>query len=214
MVLTKRSGGRSASRRGHRRAKLHSVSPRREEQGQALVEFALLLPLLLLLVLGIIEFSFVWNSRNTVLFASRDASMLAAEGGSLQGTDCVVLSRIESDIVSPAAAIRLQQVQIYWSDRNGDQIGANVNVYDRAGSTTCDYGDGTTITVPYSLTSAGYPESARCDVLAGCGGSHTSVDTIGVRVTYQHRWLTSFARMTGTGVTFTESTINRAEPQL
>jgi Flp pilus assembly protein TadG len=195
-------------------AKLDAVSPRREERGQALVEFALLLPLLLLLVLGLVEFSFVWNSRNTVLFASRDASMLAAEGGSLDGTDCVVLSRIEGDIVSPAAAVRVLQVSIYWSDRNGDQIGSNVNVYDRTGSTTCDYGDGTTITVPYSLTSAGYPEGARCDVLAGCGGSHSTVDTIGVRVTYQHRWLTSFARLTGTGVTFTESTVNRAEPQL
>ena len=49
--------------------------------------------------------------------------------------------------------------------------------------------------------------------LAGCGGSHTSVDTIGVKVTYQHTWLTSFARITGTGVTFTESAIARAEPQ-
>ncbi|HEV8468389.1 MAG TPA: TadE/TadG family type IV pilus assembly protein, partial [Candidatus Limnocylindria bacterium] len=70
---------------------------RREERGQALVEFALLLPLLLLLIVGVIEFSFVWNSRNTVLFASRDGSMLAAEGGSLSGTDCLVLDRIERD---------------------------------------------------------------------------------------------------------------------
>src|SRR3989442_5073199 len=112
----------------------------RGERGQALVEFALLLPLLLLLVLGLVEFSFVWNSRNTVLFASRDGSMLAAEGGSLAGTDCVVLDRIERDIVSPAAAVRVQQVSIYWSDRNGDQIGSNVNVYDPSGPPTLDYG--------------------------------------------------------------------------
>jgi len=187
---------------------------RREERGQALVEFAIVLPALLLLILGIVEFAFVWNSRNTVLFASRDGAMLAAEGGNGFGTDCVVLDRIERDIISPSNAIRIQQVQLYWSDRNGDQIGAYTNVYDRSGSTTCDFGDGSTLTVPYTLSSPGYPEGTRCDVLAGCGGSHTSVDTIGVRVTYQHRWLTSFARMTGTGVTFTESTINRAEPQL
>src|SRR2546428_12487652 len=154
MVLTKRSGGRSASRRGHRRAKLHSVSPRREEQGQALVEFALLLPLLLLLVLGIIEFSFVWNSRNTVLFASRDASMLAAEGGSLQGTDCVVLSRIERDIVSPASAIKLQQVEIYWADKNGGQIGSDHQHYERRGGTPRGF-TGTIITVPDTLTTHG-----------------------------------------------------------
>ncbi|TME93962.1 MAG: pilus assembly protein [Chloroflexi bacterium] len=186
---------------------------RGEEHGQALVEFALLLPLLLLLIVGIIEFSFVWNSRNTVLFASRDGSMLAAEGGSLLGTDCLVLDRIERDIVSPASAIKLQQVEIYWADKNGGQIGSNHNVYDRSGSTTCDF-SGTTITVPYTLTTSGYLESNRCDVLAGCGGGHTSVDTVGVKVTYEHRWLTSFARLTGPGVTFSQTTATRVEPQL
>src|SRR6266513_2929911 len=186
----------------------------RSEKGQAIVEFAMLLPVLVLLLIGIIEFSLVWNSRNTVLFASRDGSMLAAEGGSLDGTDCVVLQRVEGDVVSPSAAVRIQQISIYWSDRNGDQIGSNQNVYTRTGSTSCTYPDGTTITVPYTLTTAGYPESARCSVLAGCGGSHTTMDTIGVRVTYQHFWATSFIRFAGNSVTFTETTITRAEPQL
>ena len=186
----------------------------RSEKGQAIVEFALLLPVLVLLLIGIIEFSLVWNSRNTVLFASRDGSMLAAEGGSLTGTDCVVLQRIESDVVSPSTALRIQSVTVYWSDRNGDQIGSNQNFYTRAGSTSCSYPDGSTITVPYTLTTAGYPEGSRCSVLAGCGGSHSTVDTIGVRVTYQHFWATSFVRFAGNSVTFTESTITRAEPQL
>src|SRR2546421_6087089 len=103
---------------------------RGEERGQALVEFALLLPLLLLLIVGIIEFSFVWNSRNTVQFASRDGSMLAAEGGSLPGTDCLVLDRIEHDIVSPARAIRVQEVMIYWADKNGGQIASFKKNYE------------------------------------------------------------------------------------
>src|SRR2546430_8975045 len=94
----------------------------RSEMGQAIVEFALLLPALVLLLVGLMEFSLVWNSRNTVLFASRDGSMLAAEGGNIDGTDCLVLRRIESDIVSPSTTLRVQQVAIYWSDQNGDQI--------------------------------------------------------------------------------------------
>src|SRR5256885_16895211 len=114
----------------------------RSERGQAIVEFAMLLPVLVLLLIGLMEFSLVWNSRNTVLFASRDGSMLAAEGGSLDGTDCVVLQRIESDVVSPATALRLQQVSIYRSDRNGDQIGTNQNVYTRGGSTSWTYPPG------------------------------------------------------------------------
>jgi hypothetical protein len=185
----------------------------REDRGQAIVEFALVLPLLVLLIVGIAEFSFVWNSRNTVLFASRDGSMLAAEGGSIAGTDCLVLDRIERDVVSPSRSIQIQQVVIYWSDRNGDQIGSSANVYDRTGSMACDLG-GATLNLPYSLTSGGYPETTRCDVLAGCGGSHTSVDTVGVRITYQHFWISSVLRLGGPSVTFSEGTATRVEPQL
>jgi len=187
----------------------------RGERGQAIVEVALILPLLVFLIVGTIEFSLLLNARNTVSFASRDGSMLAAEGGSRAGTDCVVLQTIERDLVAPASAIKVTRIKVYWSDQNGDEIGSNHNLYTRSGSTTCDYGDGTSITVPYSLTTASYIEDIRCDVLAGCGGSHTSLDTIGVEITYVHLWLTSFGRITGgTGLTFNVSNTTRIEPQL
>ena len=187
----------------------------RGERGQAIVEVALILPLLVFLIVGTIEFSLLLNARNTVSFASRDGSMLAAEGGSRAGTDCVVLQTIERDLVAPASAIKVTQIKVYWSDQNGDEIGSNHNLYTRSGSTTCDYGDGTSITVPYSLTTASYIEDIRCDVLAGCGGSHTSLDTVGVEITYVHLWLTSFGRITGgTGLTFNVSNTTRIEPQL
>jgi TadE-like protein len=186
----------------------------RSEKGQAIVEFAMVLPVLVLLIIGLMEFSLVWNSRNTVLFASRDGSMLAAEGGSLDGVDCVVLQRVDGDVVSPSSTLRILEVSIYWSDRNGTQIGTNQNLYTRGGSTSCTYADGTTITVPYTLAIGNYLESSRCSVLAGCAGGHSTVDTIGVRVTYQHFWMTSFVRFAGNSVTFTEASITRAEPQL
>jgi hypothetical protein len=117
--------------------------------------------------------------------------------------------------VSPSRAVRVQSIKIFWADRNGDQIGTNVSVYTRTGSTTCTYGDGSTVTVPYTLTSPGYIEDVRCDVLAGCGGAHATIDTVGVQVAYQHKWLTSFASILGsTTIDFTESSASRIEPQL
>lgn len=193
----------------------HAAGTARAEDGQAIVELALVLPIFLALVVGLVEFSFILNSRNTVAFASRDGAMLAAEGGARAGTDCIVLNAIERDIVSPARAIKVTSVRIFWSDANGVQIGSSVNAYDRSGSTTCTYGDGSTVTVPYTLTAAGYVEDVRCDVIAGCGGPHGGLDIVSVQVTYQHSWLTSFARITGSGgITFTESTATRIEPQL
>jgi Flp pilus assembly protein TadG len=185
------------------------------ERGQAIVEFALILPVLVLLLVGIVEFSMLLNARNTALFASRDGSMLAAEGGSRTGTDCVVLLNIERDLAAPTNATRVTQVKVFWSDQNGNEIGSNHNLYNRSGSLTCDYGDGTSITVPYTLSIANYIEDLRCDVLAGCGGSHTSLDTVGVQITYVHPWLTSFGRLTGGNTfTFNVSTTTRLEPQL
>ena len=191
---------------------MRSPRVRGGDEGQAFVEFALLLPLLMLIVIGLMEFGMFINSRNAVEFASRDGSMLAAEGGNGAGTDCVVLDKVERDIVSPARNIRIQTVTIYWSDRNGDQMGNNGNIYTRSGSTTCNYGGGQSLTVPYTLTTPNYVEGVRCDVLAGCGGSHPGLDTIGVRVTYQHRWVTTLVQQTGT-ISFTVASATRMEPQ-
>src|SRR5207249_2103561 len=93
-----------------------------------------------------------------------------------------------------ATPTRISQVEIYWSDANGDQIASNVNVYTRTGSLTCAYASGS-ITVPYTLSTERYPETERCDVIAGCGGLHTTVDDVGVRITYVHQWVTQFGRV-------------------
>lgn len=184
------------------------------EGGQALIEFAIVLPLLLLLLFGLVEFAFVLNAANSVNYASRVAALLAAEGGASDGTDCMVLRAIDHALTTPTSPTRVSRVEIYWSDSNGDQIGSNVNRYDRTGSVTCSYGNGTTITVPYSLTTGNYPESERCDVLAGCGGLHMTVDDIGVRITYEHQWVTSFGQRIAPSIVFQRSTGVRMEPTL
>jgi Flp pilus assembly protein TadG len=186
---------------------------RRDELGQGLVEFAIVLPVLMLLIFGLIEWSFVMNTQASVNFASRDGAMLAAEGGNNAGTDCMILARIERDLVAPALPPRIQDVQIYWSDRNGGQIGSNVNLYSRFGSITCNYADGTSLTVPYTLTGPGYLEGSRCDILNGCGGSHTTVDTVGVRVTYQHQWVSYIGQTIAPTLILNKSTAIRIEPQ-
>jgi Flp pilus assembly protein TadG len=183
------------------------------ERGQALVEFALVLPAFLLLVFGVVEFGLAFNAAVSVNFVSRAAALLAAEGGRSEGTDCMVLRAIEQDMTSPASPTRISRVEIYWSDSNGDQISSNVNVYTRSGSLTCTYASGS-ITVPYTLATERYPETERCDVLAGCGGLHTTVDDVGVRITYTHQWVTYVGKTIAGSITFQRSTAARMEPTL
>ena len=49
----------------------------RNRRGQALVEFALLLPFLLLLLLGVIEFGRAWNVKQVLTNASREGARYA-----------------------------------------------------------------------------------------------------------------------------------------
>ena len=46
----------------------------RDEAGQALLEFAMVLPLLLLLVLGLLEFARAWNVQQVLTDAAREAA--------------------------------------------------------------------------------------------------------------------------------------------
>jgi Flp pilus assembly pilin Flp len=53
---------------------------RRDQEGAAAVEFALLLPLLVLLLFGMIEFGFAFNSRIQATNAAREAARRAVVG--------------------------------------------------------------------------------------------------------------------------------------
>jgi Flp pilus assembly protein TadG len=76
----------------------HTTRSRRRQAGQTLVEFALVLPLFMVLLMGVIEFAFMFNATMAINFATRDASLIAAESGSQATADCAILARIEQSI--------------------------------------------------------------------------------------------------------------------
>ncbi len=176
-----------------------------------MVEFALVVPVFILLVIGLIEFAVTFSTQLNVNFASRDAALLAAEAGNGDGADCVILQSVETALNSPTDKTSVQQVRIYQADVRGNEQAANV--YSRTGSTSCTFQDGTTVTVPYSATSIGYPETGRCTVIAtsGCGG----LDLIGIAISYRHVWVTplpDLVQLPAGGITFTRSNTMRMEP--
>ncbi|HEX8360721.1 MAG TPA: TadE/TadG family type IV pilus assembly protein [Longimicrobium sp.] len=61
----------------------------RAEQGQALVEFALVVPVLLLLVVGIFEFGRAWNAHQAVTDAAREGARAAVIADPLMTDDSV-----------------------------------------------------------------------------------------------------------------------------
>ena len=196
-------------------------------RGQSLVEFALVFPVFMLMIIGFVEFAFVFNALLSIGHATRDAALVAAEAGNAAEADCLILQQVENDVGAPADKARIQQIVIYRADQNGAVYLGQQNVYARTGlftpgnSTSCTLADGSTLTVPYTTTAPTYPAASRCNILAGstngCLPGHPSVDTIGVKITYRHTWLSpiaNFVSLGGTGVTLVQSNAMRMEPVL
>ncbi|NLJ31875.1 MAG: pilus assembly protein [Clostridiales bacterium] len=66
---------------------------RENEKGQAMVEFALVLPILILLVCGIIDFGWIYSNQITVTNACREAARYSSvhlmdnDGGDISGVE-------------------------------------------------------------------------------------------------------------------------------
>lgn len=196
--------------------------PGRRQRGQALLEFAIVLPILMLLVTGIIEFALAFNSSLGINRASQNAALVAAEAGNLPGSDCMILTRIEQDIDSPIDRNEITGVSIQRTNPSGTTIFAQ-NTYVRGGVTNCTLADGTPITVPYTSTGSGYPVNQRCSVLSGCPTmtpARTTVDTIGVQISLRYNLRTPlnsvmamFSGSTSGTMDFTMRNAFRMEPQ-
>jgi hypothetical protein len=210
-------------------------------RGQGLVEFSLVIPIFLVILMSVFEFGFLLNGLLSINFATRDGALIAAEAGdggfdAVDNTDladCVILEKIEQDVTAPANPANIQQVQIFWVDDNGQPLDTSgnvttagsstqaVDVYTRTGSMTCNVSDQPTFTVPYTLGTYQYPSVDRCDdlggTLAGCQAGHNGLDTIAVEVTYRDYFVTplhNFIGPLGSYWTITQSNEMRMEPVL
>ncbi len=199
-----------------------------------------MIPLFLMMFLAVFEYAFLMNGQLTINYATRDAALIAAEEGNAGAdgngddlADCVILQKIEQDVSAPAAASNISQVQIFWTNADGQPLSATgsvttfgsasqvADIYTRTGSITCTFADGTSIVVPYTKTRGTYPSADRCNAILGptegCVTGHPGIDTIGVQIIYGDSWKTplhTLIGMMGNGWTLTQSNQMRMEPVL
>ena len=89
------------------------VCRRRKRSGQALVEFALILPILLALLMGIMEFGFLMKNQLQISNATREGARAASLGKST--------TEIKTRVKNTSSPLVVQdgQITIYWSNDNG-----------------------------------------------------------------------------------------------
>jgi hypothetical protein len=200
-------------------------SRRRREQGQGLVELALILPVFMVLLLGMLEFGFVFDHTMTLQYASREGarvgSALANGGGALgcgtgqspnrANVDPVVIAAVTRVLTSPGSRVDVAEVptiRIYKASASGTPVGSAVNVW------TYTPGAGPTVDgrqLDYSETSVGW---------AACSRSNTSpADSIGVELVYTYGMQTPLGSLLGmfggsgmTTITVSDKTVMALNP--
>lgn len=169
----------------------------REQDGAALVEMAIVLPVLVLLVFGIIEFGIAFNKRLTIGNATQSAARVATAVANNEYADISALRTLEQGLISLPNNGRdvVKSVWIYKAAADGDPANAGmgdvcvtnpcVNVYsyyyDPLNPTACKW------------TPCPDPDVGGYSLNWEPTDRHATVgdlDVLGVRVYFSHDWVT------------------------
>ena len=169
---------------------------RDRERGQSLVEMAMVLPVFLLILLGMVELGFAMDHNLTLNYASREGARMGAalaDGSKLPSpytcadADKFVMSAIERVLTSDGSPVSshladITSIKIFKADAAGNQTGSAVNTWVPGAGPTVD---GRALHFVQSGVT-GWPV---CGVTPRSNKT-TSPDSIGIGITYTYRFVT------------------------
>jgi hypothetical protein len=173
----------------------------RREEGATLVEFAIVMPLLLLLMIGIMEVGVAFYDYLTIERATLEGVRTASFTGDAIDADCQTITNIVTDL--PGGFLdRITQIEIFHADAAGNQIPGETNIWQYLGPTPTDCGTSW-------LKSQPWPATSRYTT----AGPSRPLDIIGVRIRMDRNWISNFPPFTG-GYIIDEASILRMEPEV
>ena len=180
---------------------------RRKERGAALVEMAVVFPLMVLVIVGTIEIGMAFKDYLTVSAASREGARIAALAGTDPQADCAVLIGI-ANLVTQGDLDRIDRIDIFKADEGpGNQGITNQAVLNPPNDhEVCTQPHGPSD--GWTINPIAYPATSRQTTVGT-----SNLDIVGVRVVMTRSWLTGFPPFRGT-FTIDERTITRVEPEV
>ena len=167
---------------------------RTQGRGQTLTEFALVVPVLLMLVMGVLDAALLMFSVGTARYAASEGSRLASQLGNAATTDSQVVALIRNNVTS-TRLFDVSEIDIYKLDQDGNgNLTPDPTYYNRYAL------DGTPMISPEP-----WPAAAR-NV-----GNGTS-DFIGITINFSYSWKAGFFAPLGPIRTTAVSYV-RLEPQ-
>jgi Flp pilus assembly protein TadG len=181
---------------------------RGRSSGQALVEFAMIIPVFLLTFFGAVEFSLIVASLGTYNFAVRDAARI---GSILGRTDPNVDSKILSNVSGHVSGIVMAtptEIDIFRAASDGTCLNASSGPASPVAvdDPTCAKGQYLLVAGTWTLSSGPWAVNDRDDALS-------SADYVGVRVLFNYTFLTGFVGALGTSLSLSAVSAQRIEPQ-
>jgi hypothetical protein len=202
------------------------VQGERDERGQGLVEFSMILPVFMFLLLVMLEFGMAFNHKLTLGYATREGARTGAALAAGGVTNCAggndpafvdrqVIAAAQRILKSPGSDVDLgdvDEIWIYKSTSSGGVVSGKVNkwVYTPGAGPDADPESGVDI-LDFSPNSVGWP---ACERLNG-----SNPDSVGVKILYDYRLKTplrAFAIFLGGSQTanmqFDEQTVMSLNP--
>ena len=174
--------------------------PDLSERGATLVEFAIVLPVLLLMVIALMEVGAAFKDVLAVSAASREGSRYAAFLGDEADADCKIAQQVANTLITELD--RLVSIEIYQADQTtGAPVLGKTNTWTLVG-------DPADCVLGWASTN-NWPASSRNVVFDPSGAP---LDIVGVRIQVDRSWLTGFPPFSGNYVV-DESSIIRLEPE-
>lgn len=184
---------------------------RRKDRGTVLVEAALIMPVLIMLAMGTIEFGMAWRGRLSVQNATRAGARAGASLATDAQTDYNILQSVKSGLGTNFT--KASTIIVYKASASDGAVPSNClsggsqagvcNVYTMAdlSASPSSFGCGAG-----AKDTSWCPTSRNADVTSASGP-----DYVGVYVRYSHSLITgSFGSGT---ITLADSTVMRLEPQ-
>jgi len=174
----------------------------RSERGAALVEFAFIFSLVLMIAIGTFEWGMGFRDRLSVSQSVREGARVGAALGDRSGADCGIIEA-SAGALAAIGDNDVKELWIYESDVDGTVSGFR-QIYRPAAGTDdpltlkCSGG-----WYPIQLT---WPESSR-------DNAGPVRDWLGVKVVLDHEWKTGFLWWQGT-VQWEEKVVMHLEPKV
>jgi Flp pilus assembly protein TadG len=192
------------------------------ERGQGLVEFAMLVPVFMLILLGLLEFGMVFDHTMTITTATREGARNGAAFANGNSTTMICTTSVDVDkyiiaavqrvLKAPGSRVvvsRVQEIDIYKAAANGTPSGTAINAWT------------------YSAGAGPVVDGAPLDFVQGTvnwdactrDNTGTTPDSLGVSIRYNYQFQTPLAAVIGFfgpagtgGLTISDRTVMSLNP--